>query len=169
MTSLLLGMAPWRASQGRALLQRAAVTALVLLAAVGLLLARGWDPGGSTTRVDPSPAAADMPTSPAIEHTYGVRFTNLVLTAADGIVELRFQVLDASKAAALHDAGTEPYVTVHGARLETPAMGGHGHASETAAGRAGYLLLSNTGHAGHAGDEVTVHVGDLRLDHVTLR
>jgi hypothetical protein len=110
-----------------------------------------------------------MPTSPAIEHTYGVRFTNVVLTAADGIIELRFQVLDASKAAALHDAGTQPYVTVHGAHLATPAMGGHGHASDTAAGRAGYILLSNTAHAGRAGDEVTVHVGALRLDHVTLR
>jgi hypothetical protein len=168
-TTSVLGMPPWPAGQGRPFVQRAALTLVVLLAAVGLLVARGWDPTGSTTSVDPSPAAADMPTSPAIEHTYGVRFTNVVLTAADGIVELRFRVLDASKAAALHDAGTQPWVTVQGAGLATPAMGGHGHASDTPAGRAGYLLLSNTDHAGHTGDEVTVHVGDLRLDHVTLR
>jgi len=152
---------------------RRARPVVVVLAIVGLalgvLVARGWRPdAGSSGRVDPAPQVVDMPTSDAIEQTFGVRFTAVVLTASDGVLQLRYQVLDQSKAAALHDQGTFPYLSAGGSTLDSPAMAGHGHAADTPAGRSGSILLTNTGHVVHPGDEVTLHVGDLVLDHIPV-
>jgi hypothetical protein len=83
-------------------------------------------------------------------------------------VQLRYQVLDQSRAAALHETGTFPYLTANGQTLDTPAMAGHGHGAETPAGRSGSILLTNAGHAVQAGDFVTMHMGDLELDRVPV-
>jgi hypothetical protein len=146
------------------------VTVLVVAGlALVVLLARGWRPdAGSTGRVDPAPRLTDMPTSDAIEQTYGVRFTAVVLTASDGVLQVRYQVLDQSKAAAVHEQGTFPYITASGATLDTPAMAGHGHGAQTPAGRSGSVLLTNTGDAVHPGDVVTVHMGELELARVQV-
>jgi hypothetical protein len=47
-------------------------------------------------------------------------------------------------------------------------MAGHGHGGETPAGRSGSILLTNTAATVEAGHLVTLHMGDLELDHVPV-
>lgn len=110
-----------------------------------------------------------MPRSDAIEQDFGVRFTAVVLTASGGVVEIRYQVLDQSKARALHEQGTFPYLKVGGTTLDSPVMAGHGSGAETPPGRSGSILLANTAHALQAGDQVSLRVGNLTLEHIPVQ
>jgi hypothetical protein len=150
-------------------LRIAATSSVIAVIAVTLVLVINWRYSGGSHRAARPAEQITVPISPQIEQAYGIRFTNVVLTGSDGIIELRYRVLDGSKAAAVHDPKTLPYIVIDGKKLDTPAMAGHGHSKDSPdAGRAGYLLLSNTQHAAQPGDEVAVHMGDLHLDHVVV-
>jgi hypothetical protein len=120
--------------------------------------------------VDPSPRTAQMPTSNAIEDTYGVRFDRVVLTADGGMLQVGYTILDNGKAGGLHD--DLPYlVTPSGDKLDQPGIAGHGGHDKNSpdAGKGGYLLIANSDGAAHPGSEVSIRVGRLRLDHVVVQ
>lgn len=143
-----------------------------MLIALSVLLARGWRPsagaGISGVTRDPSPPIEGMPRSDAIEQRFGVRFTAVVLTASGGVVQIRYQVLDKSKARALHEQGTFPYLRVGAATLDSPVMAGHGSGADMVPGRSGSILLANTAHALKVGDRVSLRIGDLTLEQVPV-
>jgi hypothetical protein len=115
-------------------------------------------------------SVAGMPASGAIESTYGVRFDHVAVVAAGGMLQINYTVLDESKAAALHDDATLPYLQLaNGSKLNAPGIAGHGHSRSTpAVGAGGYILLANSKDLVRAGTEVSIHMGQLRLDHVSV-
>ena len=141
---------------------------VMLLAAlvVGILFMRGWRPTSSDTSGNPATAsAAGMPTSAAIEAKYGIRFLGVDVTSGGGMIQLRYQVLDADKAEAIHDADIAPFVVAsNGKKFADPGMVGHSHVGKTrAAGTSDYILLANAGGGVKPGSIVTITVGGLEL------
>ena len=136
--------------------------ALVVAAAFALGAARN-------TAGTAAERATMMPESPAIEDRYGVRLLGAYITAAGGMIEIEYQIIDPAKAASIHDDGVSPVLDAHGARFDTPGMAGHGHSKETpVAGRTGYVLLANSRGKLHVGDQVSIVVGELALGGVIL-
>ena len=109
-----------------------------------------------------------MPPSAQVEDRFGIRFTSAAITAGNGMIQLRYQVLDAQKAGALHDT---PPVIVRGdgTVFDAPGIPGHSHSKNTAdAGRAGYVLLANSSGGIRPGMVVTIKVGDIVLKGVKV-
>jgi hypothetical protein len=137
-----------------------------LLAMVGgILVARGWNPISSGNDSPPS-----MPVSPAIEAAYGIRFTSVDVTAAGGMIQLRYQVLDSDKTAIVHDQNAAPYVVdSRGVKYADPGMVGHSHIGPTrAAGTSDFVLLANARGGVKPGSAVTIKVGSLELRNVPV-
>jgi hypothetical protein len=141
------------------LLGGAALVILTTLVGVGLRLA---------------PAASAPPATPvsaqAIEERWGVRFTQIGVTADGGLIDLRFQVLDPDKALAMIDDVQRLPVMVAessgqlvNSALPMPAR------HELAAGRTYFLLYRNGAGAIQPGEPVTVVVGDQRLEHLVAQ
>jgi hypothetical protein len=132
-----------------------AVVALAVIAGLGAVaLARG----------DSSPT---VPRSADVEAAFGVRVTSVTVTGDGGLVDLRFIVLDPSKAAALMaDQDLAPRLaTDHdGEVVFLPAMTMH---RPMTAGRTYFMLYRNTGGIIRSGHEIAILVGnDLRIRHV---
>lgn len=137
--------------------------ALLVLLVVSLGLV--WltrDVGGAAT----SPTT-EFPVNTAIEERFGVRFTFLAVTGRNGLVDLRYRVVDAGKAKNFgHYTETSPLIIneTTGKQLEVTKMGLHNHRVEP--GRIYYIMYRNTGETLHSGDLVTIQIGDLKLEHI---
>jgi hypothetical protein len=107
--------------------------------------------------------------SAAFEEQSGVRIMRVVLTAGGGVIDVRFQVIDPSKAAELHEPNGRLRILDEGSgrRLATPF---HFHAggAEYKAGIVYYELLNNSGGTVDRGDRVSVVIGAARLEHVAV-
>lgn len=146
------------------------VVALAVLV-VGILFERGWRPTSTDTAAKPAATStAVMPTSAAIESTYGIRFTGVDITAGGGMIQIHYQVLDSDKTDAIHGTELAPYVIdSHGVKYADPGMAGHSHVGKTqTAGSTDYLLLANAKGEVKAGSVVTLKVGDLELRNVPV-
>lgn len=121
------------------------------------------------TAVVPSTLSA-MPTSPAIESTYGIRFTGVDVTAGGGMIQIRYQVLNSDKTEAIHGTDLSPIVIdSRGAKYADPGMVGHSHVGKTLkAGATDYILLADALGGVKAGSLVTIKVGDLELRNVPV-
>jgi hypothetical protein len=118
--------------------------------------------GGGQPPALPAPSTAQ-----AIEERWGVRFTQIGVTADGGLIDLRFQVLDPDKALAMIDSVDRLPVMVAensgvyvNSALPMPAR------HDLAPGRTYFLLYRNTAGAIKSGDPVSVVVGGQRLEHV---
>jgi hypothetical protein len=142
----------------------AAVASATLVVGLRLVIVDIAEPAGVTA------VPVELPSSPAIESAYGVRFVQLDVLAGGGLVELRYLVVDPARSARLHEAGQAHLpriVTQSGAQLtETPY---HSHARTETAGASYSILYRNDGGAVERGDAVTLRVGDLPLDDVIAR
>ncbi len=104
-----------------------------------------------------------------IEDQFGVRVLGAYMTAANGMVEIQYQVLDADKAAGLAGDDTSPVIEAHGTTFDTPGLSGHGHTHRVPTeGQRGFVLLANTAGGLREGDEVTMRIGRLLLEGVVL-
>ena len=152
--------------------RRLAKWLVVVLAAAAMVavFAGVRDLRSSSVSAVPAAKAAGMPASAAIESTYGVRFDRVAIVAQGGMLQINYTVLDESKAPALHDAATLPYLELaDGTKLDTPGIAGHAHSRSTpAVGAGGYILLANSKALVTDGIEVSIHMGELRLDHVPV-
>ncbi len=86
---------------------------------------------------------------------YGIDIDLLAVTAAGGMVELRYQVVDPDKAAPLmHDAELSPTLVAEDDRptlvMSTPP---HHHGTELQLGGTYFFLMANAHNALHEGDE----------------
>ena len=112
-------------------------------------------------------AASSIPTSPAIEATWGVRVTHVAVTADGGLVEMRFLVLDSDRALAMmQDVSNVPVLRVeaNGTLVRSAALMTAKHA--IAPGRTGFMLYRNTKGAIQPGTSIAVVFGKLELQHV---
>jgi hypothetical protein len=117
----------------------------------------------SLDQVDPAQVAA-------LQLAWGIRFTNVVLTGDDGIVDVRFQVIDPDKAIGLLDEENFPVLIDEASGQTLSKTAGHGgHTKGFKAGRTTYLLYENTGRLLRPGSRVTIRIGDVALENVLVR
>lgn len=147
-----------------AILVRYALLAAILLALIGVLFAhRAW----TARRPASTRAATEFISASPIEDRYGIRVTLVGVTAAGGLVNFRFKVLDAEKAKEIvQDPENMPMLIAEdsGTTLKAPGTVRHNITLET--GRGYYILYINTQGAIKPGTPVSVVIGDLRLEHM---
>lgn len=121
----------------------------------------------ATASVDPSDA--QIVSIETLERDYGVHFDLVGVTAAGGLIEVRFTVLDTAKATALfHDEASSPalFVERSGAILHTK-RGAH-HLSLLPGARY-FFLYSNTEGVVQAGTPVSIVIGGIRLEPISAQ
>lgn len=153
--------AEWAARSPR---RRWTVIVLVLVLVFGATATRVWWPRhnadirAGTALVDAQGMAA----------RYGIKLSLLAVTAAGGMIELRYQVTDPDKADRLiHDRSLSP-VLVDEATGATLIMASppHHHGAELELGASYFFLIANARNALHRGSKVTLVIGDARLEHI---
>jgi hypothetical protein len=113
--------------------------------------------------------------SPLIEERYGVRVSQLSVTADGGMLDFRYLVLDPNKAIELADNPSQvlngtsaPLVRLiaedDGTQLQATLPMPHKDA--LIVGRSYFVLFGNNHGAVKSGRPVTIVIGDLRLEHV---
>lgn len=158
-------------------LRTPALLALVLLLVFGVVVgarqvlrpAARPSPGSVGQRVTPVPLSA------AVEATWGLRFTDVIVVADNGGVELRYQVLDEGKSAKIHQGtGTNNQlptmqVEASGAKITPSSVLMHFHHGDPTAGRSYSIIYGNAGGAVRRGDFITLTMKDgLTIKHVQV-
>jgi hypothetical protein len=111
-----------------------------------------------------------MPRSPAIESRYGIRFSQVAVTAGGGMLDLRFLVLDAGRARPVgHARRTFPVIVDErtGRIMNGLAMAMFPHNPRR--GYQYFLLYRNDGGTVATGDRVSVRVGSTWLRGIPVR
>jgi hypothetical protein len=163
----------------RRLLVPAAVVIAAALAAFGLRAGTDYAQRYWIASHSPHVAAnAPMPTSPQIEDVWGIRFTLVQLMGSNGLLELRYQVLDATKANRLHADSTSlsviPSLLVEGSNMPITSRSLmfhiHNDWTQNLDGKSYSIIYGNPGGSVYANGLVTVVMEDgLQLQHVPVR
>ena len=157
------------------------IAAVIGAALVVFGLRAGADYGQRYWIATHSPRAvigAPMPTSSQIEDQWGIRFTQVQLMGDNGLVELRYQVLDSTKANRLHADSTSlsviPSIRVEG--LDVPITSRslmfhiHNDWTQNLDGKVYSIIYGNPGGAVYVNGLVTIVMSDgLKLRHVPVR
>ncbi|GAA2159160.1 hypothetical protein [Humibacillus xanthopallidus] len=157
-----------RAEPGRARRHRWRAWAVIVLALalIGGLAAHALTSRGPADVRD----GTELVTAEGMAARAGIEVSLVAVTAAGGLVEFRYQVVDPDKADRLvHDPTMRPIIVAEdtGATLvlsERP----HQHAAELELGGTYFFLLANAENALHEGSRVTLVIGDARLEHVEV-
>ncbi|MFN0282855.1 MAG: hypothetical protein ACKVZ6_12905 [Kineosporiaceae bacterium] len=147
--------------------RRLIVLGLVVLLLIGALAARAWWP---ERKVDVR-AGTTLVTGEGMAARYGITITLIGVTAAGGLVDFRYQVVDPDKAnAIIHDLDLFPKLVVEdsGATLALRSLP-HNHGKVLELGGTYFFLLPNAHNAIHRGSMLTVVIGGARLEHVVVR
>lgn len=118
-----------------------------------------------------SAGSADVPalvSKSAFQARSGVRLTQVAVTGNGGLLDLRFQVLDPSRAASVHTAPPTLVDERTGVVVDQLFMG-HQHRGLMKAGQSYYLIFSNPGNLVQHGSRVTVQLGASRVAHVPVQ
>jgi hypothetical protein len=159
----MAGDAPENGSNRR----RVWIAALAVLLVLGGLAARAWvggpqvDVRDGTTLVDAQGMAAN----------YGIEVTLVGTSAAGGLIDFRYQVVDPDKAnPIIHDTELLPKLIVEdtGETLSLASLP-HSHGTELELGGTYFFLMANANNAVHRGSLVTVVIGDVRLEHIVAQ
>lgn len=122
----------------------------------------------------------DSPPTPEkalLEATYGIKVEGLRLSAAGSMLDFRYRVLDASKAAAMLDGRVQPYLidVAHGAKLGVPDTPVLGRIRQTARNnkiltdRTYFIMFGNPAKLLQSGDRVTLQLGSLKVTDLTVQ
>jgi hypothetical protein len=150
-----------------------ALVALVLGVVLGVRFAVARHQGGPQQAAT---GAVSVPTNPAVEAGWGVRFSAVTVLADGGMVEVRYLVLDPAKAGRFHssnlanlpvlvadDSGKWVHSYSQMLRVHTD------HHGDDVEGRSYSLVYGNADAALHAGGLVSIVLADgLRLEHVPV-
>jgi hypothetical protein len=102
---------------------------------------------------------------------YGINVAMIGVTAAGGLIDFRYQVVDPDKANPIvHDLNLFPKLIVEdtGATLAMRSLP-HNHKAELQLGGTYFFLLPNAANALHKGSRVTLVIGDARLEHIVVK
>ena len=159
-------VAPRTPSPGvRGLMRRQLLAPLLTAVVVGGFLVAHDSRGAEAPTVYPP-----VPHNPTVELRYGIRVSQIAVTAAGGMVDVRYIALDPDRAVAFgHTRSTFPVLVDErtGRTLGGLAMSMFPHHMQ--AGRQYYLLYRNDGGTVRTGDKVSVKMGSLWLRHVVVR
>lgn len=134
------------------------IGALAALALIGLILARVTAP------------PSGMPTNPAIEARWGVRVTQIGVTADGGLVDFRFVVLNADKALDMMlNVNNLPVLVDEDSGTTITSTVPMGDDHNLHVGQTYFLLYRNAVGAIKPGSQVTVKFGNLKLEHIIAK
>ena len=181
--SAITQVSPHRPTVAGSRPSRLLVPAVVLLSAAILAfgIRVGADYGQHLWIASHSPhvgAGATMPASPQIEDQWGIRFTQVQLMGANGLVELRYQVLDSTKANRLHADSKSldiiPTIRVEGSGTVVTSRSLmfhiHNDWTQNLDGKIYSIIYGNPGGSIYTGGLVTIRMMDgLELPHVPVR
>ena len=142
---------------------------LVVIAVLALILGTAVAARWAFDRPDDIRAGSTAVDAQGMAARYGIDVNLLAVTAAGGMVQLRYQVVDPDKAdRVVHDPSLAPVLIVEKTG-ETIIMNSppHHHGSELQLGGTYFFLMANANNAIHRGTEVTLLIGDARLEHIT--
>lgn len=111
-------------------------------------------------------------TDPLLRKQWGIELTAMRITAAGHMVDFRYRVLDAEKAAPLFKRQTKPYL-IHqesGKVLAVPntaKVGALRNSNKPQNDRIYWMFFGNNGVVKH-GDKVTVVIGDFRTENLIV-
>jgi hypothetical protein len=143
----------------------AGVIVLPVLVAAGIT----WSAAGSAT-TSSNAAAARVVSVADMQQQYGIKVNLVGVTAAGGLVDVRFTVIDKDKAIGiLHDGTSMPELLVEPSGAVIHAPTGMRHKVTILNGGNYFLLYSNPGGAIQAGTQVSVVIGDIRLEPITAQ
>jgi hypothetical protein len=109
-------------------------------------------------------AAARVVSAADMEQDYGIKVNLVAVSAAGGMIDLRFTVTDKEKAAhVLHDATVMPELFVEASGAVVRAPTGMRHKVTLLDGGNYFILYPNPGGAIQRGTQVSVVIGDVRL------
>jgi len=141
------------------------VVALLMAAALGGLLFWNNGSAGNSAIAGSTAVTADQ-----LEQQYGVRIDVVGLLASGGLVELRFQVVDADKATALFGEPEDmPVLAVEGSSRVLESAKGMKHQLTLLDGAAYFFLYTNAGNALQEGSQVSFVMNGIRLPHLTVQ
>jgi len=143
---------------------------LVLAGVAGYMLVTHLSGEGSAARPQTQtlPKPAPLVSAAGLAQKDGVRISQLAVTGAGGLIDLRYQVLDADKAAIIH-VGTPLMVDEHTGVVVNQLLMGHQHKGTLHAGQTYYLVFLNPGNLVRQGARMTVQLGDARVAHVSVQ
>ncbi|CAN5455489.1 hypothetical protein BH10ACT6_BH10ACT6_13860 [soil metagenome] len=137
----------------------------ILLLAAGAGAALGWWPG---QKADVR-AGTTLVTAEGMGARYGIDVNLIGVTAAGGLIEFRYQVVDPDKAdMMIHNDKLLPIVVVEDSGATMVISRPH-HASEIKLGGTYFFLFANAHNAIHAGSRVTLVMGDSRIEHIKVQ
>jgi len=146
----------------------------VVLTGVGLALQLG---GCATAPGSGAAGQAAQAEASAVETTYGIKVEGLRLTAAGSMLDFRYRVLDAQKAAPLLNGKIQPSLLdeARSARLgvpDTPTLGRIRQTSRNGVihtDRSYFIMFGNPGKALQSGDKVSLLLGTVKLTELTVQ
>ena len=115
-------------------------------------------------------AGTTLVTAEGMAARYGIDVNLIGVTAAGGLIQFRYQVVDPDKAdRMIHDVKLLPIVVVEetGATMVIPRP--HHHAAELELGGTYFFIFANAHNAIHRGSLVTLVMGDARLEHIVAQ
>lgn len=130
----------------------------------------GTQPGaapeaGPQVSWDRAPVSAD-----GLVDRLGVRVVQVALTGGGGLLDLRYQVIDADKAAGLHDPATPPALVDEGTGLvANDLLMGHAHTEGFKPGVTYYFVFENPGNLVQSGARVSVLLGGIQVEHIDVK
>jgi hypothetical protein len=158
-----LRRAPW--ARRRLLIPLGLVAVVALGASIAVAMGLGNqkpDIRDGTTLVD----------NEGLAQRYGINIKLIALSAAGGLVDFRYQVVDPDKAdSVIHNVKNYPKLIVEETG-ETIVMTSlpHSHNSNSVqVGGTYFFLLANSHNAIHKGSRLTVVVGDARVEHYVVQ
>jgi hypothetical protein len=105
---------------------------------------------------------------------WGVQVVSLRLTAADHMIDFRYRVVDPQKATPLLNRRIKPHLIEEetGARMEVPRYSKLGPARQISdnptTDRVYTMIFGNTGKIVKPGSRVTIVIGEIRLENLTV-
>jgi len=112
---------------------------------------------------------------PDWEKRWGVEFVALRSVANGYMIDFRYKVIDADKAAQLSNRKFKPYLIdeATGAKLLVPNTPKVGPLRQTSvkpvAGKVYFMFFSNPGRFVKPGSRVTIVIGDFRVEHLVIQ
>ncbi len=140
--------------------------AVVVLALGGSALAVWTHRGPTNSAIEHSRAI----TAAQLEAQYGVRLGNIGLLASGGLVELKFQVIDADKATALFGETEDmPLLAVEGTSFVLESAKGMKHSLTLLDGASYFFLYTNVSNSLHDGSTVAFVINGERVPNLLVR
>ena len=139
-----------------------AITVLIAAALVGsYILLRSFQPAARS---------GEVPRNAAIEQRWGIRVTQIGVTADGGLLDFRYLVLDSDKALSmLEDVKTQPQLIAESSGDVLTARVSMTKQHDLRTGETYFVLFYNPQGQVKPGNSLGVKIGDLQLDHVIAK